>query len=252
MDRHSAPIGLGVVVVATLFGIVGGSMLWVMWDFELVGAAFGGVCVADVAATVLWRGGREPLPGPTGPRDLSPAASGADEINVAAGSTSPPAAAPSPCPEPTPATSEAPKAAPEPAADATDTPVKSSTTLAGETELAERKGEWSYKADGADESSGSEVGTRPAALDGPRDGNADDLKQIKGVGPKLEKLCNSLGFYHFDQIAGWTEDEVAWVDENLEGFKGRVSRDEWVSQAKVLAEGGITEFSDKVEKGEVY
>ncbi len=53
----------------------------------------------------------------------------------------------------------------------------------------------------------------------------------------MEKLCNSLGFYHFDQIASWTPDEVAWVDANLEGFKGRVTRDTWVAQAKILAEG---------------
>jgi NADH-quinone oxidoreductase subunit E len=69
-----------------------------------------------------------------------------------------------------------------------------------------------------------------------RGGQADDLKKIKGVGPKLEKLLNSLGFFHFDQIANWTADEIAWVDDNLEGFKGRVTRDEWVAQAKVLAD----------------
>ena len=96
---------------------------------------------------------------------------------------------------------------------------------------------------------GTVEGVRPQALDGPRNGQADDLKQIKGVGPKLEKLCNTLGFYHFDQIAGWSDAEVAWVDENLEGFKGRVTRDEWVSQARILADGGETEFSSRVEKG---
>ncbi|MBF9061410.1 NADH-quinone oxidoreductase subunit E, partial [Rhodobacterales bacterium HKCCSP123] len=95
-------------------------------------------------------------------------------------------------------------------------------------------------------------GSRPAALDGPREGGADDLKRIKGIGPKLEKLCNSLGFYHFDQIAAWTADEVAWVDQNLEGFKGRVTRDTWVEQARLLAAGGETEFSQKVDKGDVY
>ena len=94
--------------------------------------------------------------------------------------------------------------------------------------------------------------TKPAALTGPRDGAADNLKAIKGVGPKLEALLHSLGFYHFDQIATWTEAEVGWVDENLEGFKGRVSRDNWVEQAKLLAAGGETEFSKKVKKGDVY
>jgi NADH-quinone oxidoreductase subunit E len=95
-------------------------------------------------------------------------------------------------------------------------------------------------------------GTRPASLDAPRAGKADDLKKIKGVGPKLEALLHMLGFYHFDQVASWTKEEVSWVDRNLEGFKGRVSRDNWVEQAKLLAEGKETEFSARVKKGEVY
>ncbi|MEM9911740.1 MAG: hypothetical protein AAF922_13245, partial [Pseudomonadota bacterium] len=66
------------------------------------------------------------------------------------------------------------------------------------------------------------------------------------------KLLHSMGFYHFDQIAGWSSDEVAWVDENLEGFKGRVSRDGWIDQAKTLAAGGETEFSKRVGEGDVY
>ncbi|CTQ49628.1 NADH-quinone oxidoreductase subunit E [Jannaschia donghaensis] len=80
-------------------------------------------------------------------------------------------------------------------------------------------------------------GEKPTGLDAPRDGSADDLTRIRGIGPKLEKLCNSLGFWHFDQIANWSEAEIAWVDANLEGFKGRVTRDEWVKQAKVLTKG---------------
>lgn len=93
---------------------------------------------------------------------------------------------------------------------------------------------------------------RPEAMAGARGGMPDDLKQIKGVGPVLENLLHSLGFYHFDQVAAWTSQEVAWVDENLEGFKGRVTRDEWVAQARVLAAGGNTEFSRRVEDGEVH
>ena len=88
-------------------------------------------------------------------------------------------------------------------------------------------------------------GERPAWLDGPREGRADDLKKIKGIGPKLEEMCHFLGFYHYDQIASWTAAEIAWVDENLEGFKGRVTRDDWVGQAKILAAGGETEFSSR-------
>ena len=83
---------------------------------------------------------------------------------------------------------------------------------------------------------------KPATLDAARDGQPDDLKRIKGIGPKLEILCNELGFFHFDQIAAWTEREVAWVDANLTGFNGRVSRDNWVEQARLLAEGRDTEL----------
>ncbi len=81
-------------------------------------------------------------------------------------------------------------------------------------------------------------GTKPKALTAARGGKADDLQLILGIGPKLEQLCQKLGFYHFDQIAAWTEAEIAWVDDNLEGFKGRVSRDRWVVQARILAAGG--------------
>ncbi|MFP4273943.1 MAG: NADH:ubiquinone oxidoreductase [Paracoccaceae bacterium] len=97
-----------------------------------------------------------------------------------------------------------------------------------------------------------QTGTKPAGLDAPRGGAADDLKKIKGVGPKLESLLHQLGFYHFDQIAGWTAEEIAWVDENLQGFKGRVTRDDWVAQARRLAAGAETEFSKRVDKGDVY
>jgi len=88
---------------------------------------------------------------------------------------------------------------------------------------------------------------KPRVMKAARKSGADDLKMIKGVGPKLEKLLHGLGFYHYDQISKWDAREVAWVDENLEGFKGRVSRDGWVKQAKVLAEGGQTEFSKRAK-----
>ena len=97
-----------------------------------------------------------------------------------------------------------------------------------------------------------EDAVRPEALSGARDGGSDDLKMIKGVGPKLEIMLNELGFYHFDQIAGWSAAEVAWVNDNLTGFKSRVSRDNWVEQARKLASGQETEFSKRVSDGDVY
>ena len=87
-------------------------------------------------------------------------------------------------------------------------------------------------------------GTKPKFLKKAK-GEVDNLKHIKGVGPKLEALLNSLGVFHFWQIAAWSTDEVAWLDDNLEGFRGRASRDDWVAQAKILAEGGETEFSKR-------
>lgn len=95
-------------------------------------------------------------------------------------------------------------------------------------------------------------GSRPAGLAAARGGQPDDLKKIKGVGPKLELLLNGMGIYHFDQVAAWTPEEVAWVDDNLKGFRGRVTRDGWVAQAALLAAGGETEFSRKVDEGDVY
>ncbi len=132
--------------------------------------------------------------------------------------------------------------------------------------MASRKGTWTYTADAAgndvggssggaaavDGSNDADDGTRPETLSAPRAGGADDLKRIKGIGPKLEKLCNEMGVYHFDQISGWNATEVAWMDANLKGFKGRVTRDEWVAQASLLASGGETEFSKRVDKGGVY
>ena len=64
----------------------------------------------------------------------------------------------------------------------------------------------------------------------------------------MEKLCNSLGFYHYEQIAGWTDAEVAWVDDNLEDFKGRVTRDDWVAQAKTLAAQGAPAFVRRTDR----
>ena len=90
---------------------------------------------------------------------------------------------------------------------------------------------------------------RPEGLAAPRGAGADDLKLIKGVGPELEALLHRLGFFHFRQIAAWTPEEVAWVDGNLEGFHGRVTRDGWVEQARQLAEEGDTPHAhEKVER----
>ncbi len=74
----------------------------------------------------------------------------------------------------------------------------------------------------------------PVTMSAPRATGPDDLKRISGVGPKLERLLNDLGFWHFDQIAAWTPAQIAWVDARLT-FKGRIERDDWVAQATAFA-----------------
>ena len=90
-------------------------------------------------------------------------------------------------------------------------------------------------------------GAGPARLAAPRDGKADNLKEIEGVGPAMEKLVNEMGFFHFDQIAGWSDADVAWVDANLKGFKGRVTRDRWVAQAKIIVNEGLAAFRERAK-----
>jgi predicted flap endonuclease-1-like 5' DNA nuclease len=158
--------------------------------------------------------------------------------------------------------------------------MKPSKELKGQKELAERKGDYKYVAPASEkaapkkaaaktaapkkaapkkaanpettapaafadipaEGGGAVAEAKPETLTAARAGGPDDLKLISGVGPKLEQTLNELGFYHFDQVAKWGPSEIAWVDSRLR-FKGRIQRDNWMAQAKILAEGGETEFS---------
>jgi predicted flap endonuclease-1-like 5' DNA nuclease len=82
---------------------------------------------------------------------------------------------------------------------------------------------------------------RPRGIAMARNGKPDDLLRISGVGPKNEKILHSLGFFHFDQIADWTPEQVNWVDDHLR-FGGRIEREEWINQARLLADGNEAEF----------
>lgn len=218
--KDTAPISLGIVVVAALFGIIAAGVAFVLYDMGLLGSAFMGVVVGGIAALALALGWREPSDQPMGTaaRVEKPAPT-AEPVAAAA----PAVAAPAPVAEaPKPKATPKPKAAPKPKAEPKPAPAAASS-------------------DGT-----------PQFLSAAREGGPDDLKQIKGVGPKLEKTLHEMGIYHFDQIADWGPKEQAWMDDNLAGFKGRATRDEWVPQAKTLAAGGTTEFSKKVDKGGVY
>ncbi|MBZ8119643.1 hypothetical protein KUD11_13420 [Roseovarius sp. LXJ103] len=215
---------IGCWAMAAGVGFLTCVMMWAVGDQRLVAAVGVGAVAFAVAgllfSVIFCRASR----GPAVANNTSASASAAPTTTVVASAAAPVAAAASPKAA-APKTAK-PKAAPK-AAKPKAKPAKA-------------------------EPAPSAGGKRPEALKVARGGKADNLKEIKGIGPKLEKLCNSLGFYHFDQIAGWSADEIAWVDQNLEGFKGRVSRDQWVAQAKVLAAGGETDFSKRVEGGDVY
>jgi predicted flap endonuclease-1-like 5' DNA nuclease len=83
---------------------------------------------------------------------------------------------------------------------------------------------------------------RPKGISAARGGKADKLQRISGVGPKNEKVLHNLGFFHFDQIAAWTPEEIEWVDDHLK-FNGRIKREGWTRQCKLLAAGKEEEFS---------
>jgi predicted flap endonuclease-1-like 5' DNA nuclease len=78
----------------------------------------------------------------------------------------------------------------------------------------------------------------------------DDLKRIRGVGVLIEKKLNQMGVVAYEQIANWTAEDVDRVSQSLD-FKGRIERENWVEQARILASGGATEFSRRVDRGEV-
>lgn len=189
--------------IASATGFVAMAALMLVGDWSMMQALFAAAVVflgMGIVLSVLFL---NPLPGPQVP------GSAGKKPAVASATLAPATPAPKVAAAPAPTPAPAPVAVKEPAAAAPATPAPAQGP-----------------------------GKRPAALSAARDNRPDDLKRIKGIGPKLEKLCNSLGFYHFDQIAVWTEEEIMWVDQNLEGFKGRVVRDEWVAQARQLASEG--------------
>jgi NADH-quinone oxidoreductase subunit E len=154
----------------------------------------------------------------------------------------PPAAAPAAPPPP--------PAAPPPVAEAKP-PVHpaalAATANAGLVKELEARG--GAKAMSADEMSAIKVkmaaaGPAPAAaadkpetLSAPRGGKADDLKLIRGIGPKLEKGLNRIGFYHFDQFAGLNAAQLRWVESQLDDKFASAERDKWIEQAAKLATG---------------
>lgn len=147
-----------------------------------------------------------------------------------------------------------PKAAAKPKAEAKP---KAAATAAGEPPAAGAGEEAEMAAalaklpkDASNEDKANAVGSRPKGLDAPEGGTADDLKRIKGIGKVNEGKLGDLGIFHFRQIAAWSRPEIRWVGTYL-AFPGRIDREDWVGQAKVLAEGGVTDFAGRVDAGDV-
>lgn len=215
---------LGSWLVALAGGTFAGTMLWLLGGWSFLQAIFvGGVIVVVLGLIIGWAMSR-PLPAPNeaelAPKTITPAKPGA---NAPATKADPVKVPPAPT---------APK-------------VQPSKRLPGQEELSARKGSWKYEKEGAAKPAAAKKAPakkaeapasdeRPAHLSDAPSGDADDLKKISGVGPKLEETLNSLGIWHYEQVAKLKKKDIAWVDERLR-FKGRIERDDWVGQAKELA-----------------
>ena len=92
-----------------------------------------------------------------------------------------------------------------------------------------------FEVGGTGNSSKSAAKPKVIYTDGPTDGAPDDLKVIKGIGPKFEGDLNSKGIYYYRQIAAWSAADVTMVEGIIDSIPGRIERDEWVNQAKKLS-----------------
>ncbi len=94
---------------------------------------------------------------------------------------------------------------------------------------------------------GPEAARRVASMRKVRTSQTDDLKRIKGIGVLIEKRLNSLGVMTYEDIANWTSEDIERISQSLD-FKGRIQRENWVEQARILAAGGDTEFSRRTDR----
>jgi predicted flap endonuclease-1-like 5' DNA nuclease len=94
----------------------------------------------------------------------------------------------------------------------------------------------------------AEPAPAPVAEPAPAAGEPDDLRKIKGLGPKMLTLLHSLGITRFEQIANWTDADLDELDTKLGSFAGRPRRDNWVEQARLLAAGDTSGYEAKFGK----
>lgn len=103
---------------------------------------------------------------------------------------------------------------------------------------------------GTDAEAGPEIAPEPAPepAPAPAGSSGDDLTRIKGLGPKIAALLGEFGITSFAQIAAWTPEQIERIDAKLGRFSGRIVRDQWVEQAKLLSAGDEVEFTSKFGK----
>ena len=247
--NDNSPNTSRIVFVSALFGILAAVVaLWAL-DFRFIGAILIGLIVSAIVWIILWMGWKTPQGNAVDTStqisapavDTQPITTSVPDVaakpatTTSAASTTPAAVASAPVTAAVVAKPATAKAAAKPAV----------AKAAAKPAAAKATAKPAAKAKNV-------VADKPAVLATARDGGPDDLKMIKGVGPVLEKALHTTGVFHFDQVAAWTNRDARWFDENVKGANGRVLRDEWIKQARILAKGGTTAFSNKVKKGGVY
>ena len=230
------------VVSALLLLLLGAGLIWALLIGLIVGIG-GGVALLRVVCPGNPDG--LVLPGTTArqPAEASPAApvptpvaasdAGQEPVVEPASDLEPVSEVdPEPAPVPLAAASTVPDSDPEPVPNAVAAPEDLRHEDAADAgDLADARTEPVLGEERVETASGA---VAPRLMDAPPPEGGDDLKQIRGVGPKLESLLHEMGVWTFDQIAGWGEAELDWVDERLDGFTGRARRDDWVGQAREL------------------
>ena len=270
-----------IAFISALFGILAAVVAGWAFEYSGFGAIVIGLLVAAIVWIILWLGWTEPqsaakpqqsaaTPAPVAKASATAAAATTSAATAATAAVATmPAAAPvadvAPAAKPAAAKPAADKAA-KPAAEKAAKPVaaKPAAAKAAKPAVAKAAKPAAEKAAKPAAAKAAKPAApkapkapkaapaKPEVLSKARDGGADDLKMIKGVGPVLEKALNASGVFHFDQVAAWKKADATWFDDNVKGANGRVIRDEWVKQAKILAKGGTTAFASKVKKGGVY
>ncbi len=257
-ENRNAPMLSGWVIGAAA-GLVAFGALVAVGQFELFPAAAVGGVVAVIVGVVLglpW--GAEAGPMKTAlkaPVTAAPKAARVADTPAKTEAAKPALAAP-PAPAATPAATPAGRSPMAAAMDATAAPQPAAlmATPKAPEMVAEKPAEKPAEkvAAKAPAEPKAKAAAKPAAagperLSAARGGKPDDLKVIEGIGPAMEKLVNSMGFYHFDQIAKWSEADVAVVDSEMKSFKGRITRDKWVAQAKIIVSEGLDAFRERAK-----